>query len=293
MRYFRMPRNIVLQIACILLTVSCLSWSQQFLLLNTYVKDTRDSFLNHEQNPDAIGPNIPKDWTSPVDYRQGRWIQRFVIHSMGNGEYPHPKASYIITIRDDPGFNDAHPWDAWCEFKTSEIGYGVNELDCKVDDIWKKDGFSWATNPTARLRTQLRVYVTGNESKRVDVSHKKIGDSWMRVDGVSSAQDVIDWFLPLTFDYQAVIVAPGTTFEGWDKYPLKSGFEPKNVDIRKEHFRNCAPRYSSLRIGENIQSKVFDMRGRILAQTTIGDKAAGFELNVISGGAAQQPVINQ
>jgi len=192
----------------------------EFVLIHVH-DVSRNPWKYFQNDKQACPPGIPKDWTEPIDYANGRWHARFVIHRLGNGKYPYDEARLLITLRDNPGKDDAHPHEKLCMFRTTEVGKGVvYAYSHVVKDQFRKRDFSFATQPAAMVRTQPRVHVE-NDRKCHDVHSRKMAGAWKNAPGAKSYQDVEDWIFPLEYSYQVVVVPAGKEFTGWDNYPLK------------------------------------------------------------------------
>ena len=241
-------------LAGILLT-DFLAFCEEFVLLNVWDK-TNDHLPNYE-NTEFVGPGIPKDWTQPVNYADGTWHQRFVVHSFGNGKYPYSEFLFMVTLRDYPGLDDAHPDRNIMTHQYADVGRNkVYTGSANVQTIRWDNGFEFNTDPAHKIRVQPRIY--GSSATKYH--------NCTTNDGLTSEQ--VKWALPFEFEYQVVIVAKGSTFSGWENYPMKS------IGATAAHTPMAQP--GSYRIvdsrsaGANSNGKaVFSLRGQLL-----GDIAA-------------------
>jgi hypothetical protein len=217
-----------------LLLFSHAVFADEFVLLNIHATIT-EPWQQFQNVAGATGPNIPKNWLSPVDYiNGGKYYTRFVIHSMGNGKYPFDKLTLLCTIRDNPGLDDCHILEDVVEYKTADIGTGtVHEYVATyrwMVDFWWDNNFHWDTEPATRIRTQPRIFVHDccHRNHYVDISTYKSDFNAQVAKAGLTAQQVKDWVFPMVVDYQAVLVSKGATFSGWENYPFKSGL-PTNA----------------------------------------------------------------
>ena len=210
--------------------VAATGGSVEFLLVDAY-ETSSSPYRRLEASPFA-GSDIPRDWTAPVDYANGTWHSRIVIHRMGDGAYPWPDVAFLITMRDGDGLEDAHPKWQDCLYPVEAIGSGrIMTYSHPVAGIWREHGFRFDTHPTQRFRVQPRFHVH-DPDERFDLTIKDIGGHWRQAPGATSAQDVIDWIAPYEYSYQVVVVAAGHTFSGWDHYPMR-GVEVCGIALRK------------------------------------------------------------
>jgi hypothetical protein len=237
--------------------MAVMAQAEEFVLLN--VHDTEGAPYKYFEKDASAHGDIPTNWKTPVDYYNGTWYQRFVVHSMGNMQYPFQQFSFILTLRDAQG-DDAHPLESTCMYQFADVGKDkIKETIVKTKDIWAKSSFSFTDSPAKRFRTQPRIYYSGGRS---DVSCSKLSSVLGKISGASSCDDVQKWFFPLNYDYQAVIVSAGTTFSGWENYPLKSGLQTA-INTHQPTAKDFRVVNSRINAGPAL---LFDMRGALIGK---------------------------
>jgi hypothetical protein len=237
--------------------------AEEFVLLNVH-DETSKPYTYYQNVEGATGPGIPKDWTQPVVYVDGSYHTRFIIHKMGNGQYPHKYLSLILTMRDNPGKDDAHIWEKFVEYNKADVGKNIvveANVPVNYSGIWyKKGAFYWNTEPAYMIRIQLRIHVHSS-TRYVDINSTKadFNDECAKA-GVSLAE-VQKWIFPIEYDYQAVVVSKGATFSGWENYPFKSSAAVKTEYMKEKDFKPAMSDRFGNALGEGSRLRIYDVRG--------------------------------
>jgi hypothetical protein len=117
--------------------------AQQFVLCDvtfTYTKEDADnskpSKSHYYVRDKAINPDRPKDWTAPVDYRNGTvHIRLEVIDKPAGGEPTTWSLCYIPNKGQKNGYG--------CTGTDVYKEKGVYERDVKMTEFWQNDSIVW------------------------------------------------------------------------------------------------------------------------------------------------------
>ncbi|SFI47382.1 hypothetical protein [Planctomicrobium piriforme] len=136
------PRQFFLALlACLgLLCLSGVTQAEQFVLFDTtftLTKEDADKTKSHYYlKDDALNPERPKDWTSPIDYRNG------TVHIR-------------MEVLEKPKGNEATTWSlCYIPYKGQKNNYGctgsptykkpgVYEMDVPMTKFWENDSIIW------------------------------------------------------------------------------------------------------------------------------------------------------
>jgi hypothetical protein len=134
------------RIAALALTSLSTVCAEQFVLIDvtfTYTKSDADNAVPNKSHyyvkGDAINPNRPRDWTSPVDYRNGTvHIRTEVIEKPVGGENTTWTMCYIPNRGTQPhgGYG--------CTGSGVYKERGVYEQDVPMTSWWQNDRIVWA-----------------------------------------------------------------------------------------------------------------------------------------------------
>jgi len=127
----------------ILLTSIAVSRAEQFVLFDVTFTYTKDDADNSKPNPshyyvkgDRLNPERPKDWTGPVDYRNGTVHVRLeVMEKPAGGEPTTWSVCYI------PNKGQNHGYGCIGTDVYKEVG--VYEKDVPMTKFWQNDDIVW------------------------------------------------------------------------------------------------------------------------------------------------------
>src|SRR5437764_10014406 len=139
-----MNRAVFLLAALTLFAASARSFAQQFVLFDvtfTYSKEDADnskpSKSHYYVKGDKLNPNRPKDWTGPVDYRNGSvHIRLEVIEKPAGGEPTTWTLCYIPNKGQKNGYG--------CTGTAIYREKGVYERDVSMTSFWENDSIIWS-----------------------------------------------------------------------------------------------------------------------------------------------------
>ena len=126
-----------------LLTLAGTAGAEQFVLFDTtftYTKDDADnskpSKSHYYVKEGMLNPNRPKDWTSPVDYRNGTvHIRTEVLEKPAGGEPTTWSLCYIPNKGQKNGYG--------CTGTVVYKEKGVYEQDISMKAFWENDSIVW------------------------------------------------------------------------------------------------------------------------------------------------------
>ncbi len=127
----------------ILLALQFLAHAEQFVLFDvtfTYTKQDADnskpSKSHYYVKGDQLNPNRPKDWTSPVDYRNGTvHIRAEVLEKPPGGA----KTTWTLCYIPNKGQGNGYGCTGTGLYTTP----GVYELDVPMTSWWQNEGIVW------------------------------------------------------------------------------------------------------------------------------------------------------
>jgi hypothetical protein len=119
------------------------SWAEQFVLFDvtfTFTKEDADNSKPSKSHfyvkGDMLNPNRPKDWTSPVDYRNGTvHIRIEVLDRPASGEGTQWSLCYIPNKGQGNGYG--------CTGTPIYTDKGVFERDVSMKSFWQNDAIIW------------------------------------------------------------------------------------------------------------------------------------------------------
>jgi len=119
------------------------AWAEQFVLFDvtfTFTKtdadNSRPSKSHYYVKGDAINPKRPRDWTSPVDYRNGTvHIRAEVLDRPEGGEPTQWSLCYIPNRGQGNGYG--------CTGIGPYSAKGVYEKDVSMKSFWQNDAIIW------------------------------------------------------------------------------------------------------------------------------------------------------
>ena len=140
--FTRLIRAIALLVFIAATAQACLA--EQFVLIDetfTYTKEDADnskpSKSHYYVREPQLNPNRPKDWTAPVDYRNGTiHIRTEVLEKPPGGEPTTWSICYIPNQRQNGGYG--------CTGTVVYREKGVYEQDVKMTAFWQNDGLVWS-----------------------------------------------------------------------------------------------------------------------------------------------------
>ena len=135
-----------LRIAILFLTLLAgvtLVRAEQFVLIDVTFTYTKDDAFNSKPNQShyyvrgaMINPDRPKDWTSPVDYRNGTVHMRLEVLEKPEGGQPTSwSICYIPNKGRDHGYG--------CIGSGAYKEKGVYEKDLSMTTFWQNDNIVW------------------------------------------------------------------------------------------------------------------------------------------------------
>lgn len=134
----------MLRILAALLLTATLAYAEQFVVFDVTFPFTKADADNAKPNPshyyvrgDKLSPNLPKDWTSPVDYRNGTAHLRVeVLEKPPGGEPTTWSVCYI------PNKGQRHGYGCLGAPLYKEAG--VYEKDIPMTSFWQNDDIVWS-----------------------------------------------------------------------------------------------------------------------------------------------------
>ncbi len=128
---------------CLLAVIAVVAYAEQFVLFDvtfTYTKDDADnskpSKSHYYVKGNAMNPDRPRDWTSPVDYRNGTvHIRAEVLDKPPGGEKTTWTLCYIPNKGQGNGYG--------CTGTGLYTGKGVYESDVSMTSFWQNEGIVW------------------------------------------------------------------------------------------------------------------------------------------------------
>jgi hypothetical protein len=126
------------------LLLPCIGRAEQFVLFDvtfTFTKEdadnSRPSKSHYYVKGDLINPNRPKDWTHPVDYRNGTvHIRAEVLEKPSGGEPTTWTLCYIPNKGQKNGYG--------CTGTELYKEKGVYEKDVSMKSFWESDSIIWS-----------------------------------------------------------------------------------------------------------------------------------------------------
>jgi hypothetical protein len=127
-----------------ILALPAMSNAEQFVLFDatfTYTKEDADnskpSKSHYYVKGDKLNPERPKDWTSPVDYRNGTvHIRTEVIEKPAGGEPTTWSLCYIPNKGQKNGYG--------CTGTVVYRDKGIYEQDVSMKSFWQNDSIVWS-----------------------------------------------------------------------------------------------------------------------------------------------------
>jgi hypothetical protein len=127
----------------LVLASSTLSRAEQFTLIDVTFTFTKDDAFNSKPNQshyyvrgDAVNPQRPKDWTSPVDYRNGTVHLRLEVLEKPEGGQP---TSWSVCYIPNKGLQHGYGCIGTGAYKEK----GVVEKDLSMTTFWQNDNIDW------------------------------------------------------------------------------------------------------------------------------------------------------
>lgn len=154
----------------------------------------------------SLPENIPSNWESPVNYKDGEVYFRVSILTK-----PDNRIIYYQMGFQWEGGCDGHPFKE--KFPSNQsmqiLEPGIYQASQSIDTFWEptcqeSDPIDW----TKRM-TRLLVVVW-------DENFQQIDDRW----GFGSNIEDIDGYYPMDVHFQAIVVPHGGTFSGWQNYSI-------------------------------------------------------------------------
>ena len=155
-----------------LAAVSSICRAEQFVLFDvtfTYTKHDADtstpSKSHYYVRDDKLNPNRPRDWTSPVDYRNGTvHIRAEVIEKPGGGEPTTWTLCYIPNRGQGNGYG--------CTGTVLYREKGIYEQDVPMNSFWQNESIVW-TEGIKRMDLVIKDGSggSGHAHKRPDPEH--------------------------------------------------------------------------------------------------------------------------
>ncbi|WP_421811949.1 hypothetical protein [Flagellimonas sp.] len=183
-----MKKTILLLI--LLLPLCCFSQykSSQFVLFDimfTYTKQDADTstpskshyYVTHDQ----LGPNVPKDWTSPVDYQNGTVHIRIEVLDKPLGKEP---TQWTLCYIPNKGQGNGYGCTATDLF----LEEGIYEKEVSMTEFWENESIIWEEGIK-----QMDLIIKddsggqGHAHKRSD--HEKFFPTKVRITMVQVAKD--------------------------------------------------------------------------------------------------------
>ena len=118
--------------------------AQQFVLFDvefTYTKEDADnskpSKSHYYVKSDRLNSGIPKDWTSPVDYRNGTVHIRLEVIEKPPGDYP---TTWTLCYIPNEGQGNGYGCTNTGLYTTE----GIYELDVPMTSFWENESIIWS-----------------------------------------------------------------------------------------------------------------------------------------------------
>lgn len=126
------------------LAAAPLSRAEQFVLFDVTFTYTKADADNSKPNPshyyvksDRLNPERPKDWTAPVDYRNGTVHVRLEVFDKPAGGEP---TTWSVCYIPNKGQNKGYGCIGIGAYKEA----GVHEQDIDMTKFWQNDGIVWS-----------------------------------------------------------------------------------------------------------------------------------------------------
>jgi hypothetical protein len=153
-----------------LLAMPAPSRANQFVLIDVTFPFTKEDAENSTPSKshyyvrgDKINPDRPKDWTSPVDYRNGTvHIRTEVIEKPEGGEPTTWSLCYIPNKGQKNGYG--------CTNTTLYKEKGVYEQDVSMTKFWENDSIIWSEG-VKEMHLVLKADKNLHAHKRPDPEH--------------------------------------------------------------------------------------------------------------------------
>ncbi len=136
------PRTALLSLV-LFLASAALSHAEQFVLIDVTFTFTKDDAFNSKPNQshyyvrgDKVNPNRPKDWTTPVDYRNGTVHLRLEVLEKPDGGQP---TSWSVCYIPNKGLLHGYGCIGTGAYKEK----GVIEKDLSMTSFWQNDNIDW------------------------------------------------------------------------------------------------------------------------------------------------------
>lgn len=162
--------------------------STQFVLFDvefTYTKQDADtstpSKSHHYVMNDQLGPNVPKDWTSPVDFRNGKVHIRIEVLDKPQGKEP---TKWTLCYIPNQGQGNGYG----CTSTDLFLEEGVYEKEVSMTEFWENESIIWELGIK-----QMDLVIKddsggqGHAHKRAD--HEKFFPTKVRITMVQVAKD--------------------------------------------------------------------------------------------------------
>lgn len=162
----------ILLLPLLLLTSAAFSRAEQFVLFDVTFTYTKADADNAKPNPshyyvksDRLNPERPKDWTAPVDYRNGTVHVRLeVIEKPAGGEPTTWSVCYIPNKGQNHGYG--------CIGTDVYKEAGVYEKDVDMTKFWQNDNIVWTEGiKEMHLVIKDNSGGQGHAHKRADFEH--------------------------------------------------------------------------------------------------------------------------
>lgn len=138
-----MRQRLVLFLSLCSLALTAAARAEQFVLMDVTFTFTKDDAFNAKPNQshfyargDLINPNRPKDWTSPVDYRNGTVHLRLEVIEKPPGGQP---TSWSVCYIPNKGREHGYGCIGTGPYKET----GVIEKDLPMTTFWQNDNIVW------------------------------------------------------------------------------------------------------------------------------------------------------
>src|SRR6476620_4147974 len=138
------PRSAILSFFLLLTALPSLSSAEQFVLFDvtfTFTKEDADnskpSKSHYYVKGDRLNPGRPRDWTAPVDYRNGTvHIRTEVLEKPAGGEPTNWSLCYIPNKGQKNGYG--------CTGTALYNEKGVYERDVSMTSFWENESIIWS-----------------------------------------------------------------------------------------------------------------------------------------------------
>lgn len=138
-----MPRKLILTVLVSSLMTAFAS-AEQFVLFDTTFTFTKQDADNSKPNPshyylkgDRLNPGRPKDWTTPVDYRNGTVHLRLEVLEKPAGGAP---TTWSVCYIPNKGRNHGYGGIGTGVYREA----GVIEKDIDMTTFWQNDDIVWS-----------------------------------------------------------------------------------------------------------------------------------------------------